>query len=57
MVLHGLPAGTGVLKIWHPYLKAVGNELSSSLSIPQGGMVQRTETADVRPPPIRRNSY
>ena len=57
VVLHGLPAGAGMLKIWHPYLKATGNELASSLTMPPGGVVQRTEIADVRSPPIRRNSY
>ena len=57
VVLHGLPAGGGVLKVWHPYLKAPANELSNTLSLPQGGLVQRAETADVRSPPIRRNSY
>ena len=56
-VLHGLPAGPGVLKVWHPYLKAAGNELSSPMSMPPGGTVERAETADVRTPPIRRNSY
>ncbi len=56
-VLRDVPAGAGVLKIWHPYLKAAGNELSSTLAMPQGGLVQRTETVDLRSPPIRRNSY
>jgi hypothetical protein len=55
--LHGLPGGPGVLKVWHPYLKAAANELSESVSLPQAGAVQRSETADVRSPPIRRNSY
>jgi hypothetical protein len=57
VVLHGLPGGLGVLKIWHPYLKAAGNELSKPVNLPQAGLVQRAETADVRTPPVRRNSY
>ena len=57
VTLHGLPAGAGTLKVWHPYLKAAGNELSTALALPQAGLVRRAETADVRSPPIRRNSY
>ena len=57
VVLHGAPAGPGVLKVWHPYLKAAGNEVSSPISLPQAGVVQRAETVDVRSPPIRHNSY
>jgi hypothetical protein len=56
-VLHGAPAGPGALKIWHPYMKAPGNELSEQVSAPQGGVLRRVETVDIRSPPIRRNSY
>ena len=56
-VLHGLPAGAGTLSIWHPYMKAPGNELSMLVTLPREGLVRRAETADVRTPPIRRNSY
>ena len=57
VTLHGLPGGAGVLKVWHPYLKTAGNELASPMSMPPTGLVQRSETADVRSPPIRRNAY
>ena len=57
VTLRGLPGGAGTLKVWHPYLKATGNELSTTLTLPAGGLVRRAETADVRSPPIRRNSY
>ena len=56
-VLHGLPAGAGTLSIWHPYMKAPGNQLSSLVTLPREGLVRRAETADVRSPPIRHNSY
>ncbi len=55
--LHGLPAGPGTLSIWHPYLKAPGNALSTLLTLPRDGLVRRAETADVRSPPLRRNAY
>ncbi len=55
--LHGLPAGAGVLKVWHPYLKAPGNELSTSLTAPRDGLVRQAQIADVRSAPVRRNSY
>ncbi len=57
VTLRGLPGGTGTLKVWHPYLKATGNEITTPLALPAGGLVRRAETADVRSPPIRRNSY
>ncbi len=56
-VLHGAPAGAGTLKVWHPYLKARGNELAEDISAPPAGVLRRTETVDVRSPPIRRNAY
>jgi hypothetical protein len=55
-ILHGAPAGPGTLRIWHPYLKARGNELSEDVSVPASGL-RRTETADIRVPPVRSNSY
>ncbi len=55
--LRGLPGGSGALKVWHPYMKAPGNEISSALVLPRDGLVRRAETADVRTPPIRRNTY
>ena len=56
-VLRGAPAGAGVLKIWHPYLKAPGNEMASAVSLPRDGELRRAETLDVRSPPVRRNTY
>jgi len=55
--LHGAPAGAGVLKIWHPYLKAPANEMASAVSLPPSGELRRVETLDIRSPPIRRNTY
>ena len=56
-VVHGVPAGAGAMKIWHPYLKARGNEIEAQLVMPQGGELKRAETLDVRTPPIRQNAY
>ena len=57
VLLHGAPPGAGTLRIWHPYLKARGNELSEEVSLPQGGVFRRAETSDIRSPPVRRNAY
>lgn len=57
VTLHGLPAGPGVVKIWHPYLKAGGNEVADPVVVPRDGVLRRAETADVRTPPPRRNTY
>ena len=54
--LRGAPAGAGVLKVWHPYLKARGNELSEDVTVPPAGL-RRTETADIRSPPVRHDTY
>ena len=56
-VVRGVPAGAGSMKIWHPYLKARGNELDAQVVMPQGGELKRAETIDVRSPPVRRNTY
>ena len=56
-VVHGAPAGAGAMKVWHPYMKARGNELEFDLVMPQGGELKRAETVDVRSPPVRQNAY
>ena len=56
-VLHGAPAGAATLKVWHPYQKAPGNETASAVALPAGGELRRTETIDVRSPPVLRNAY
>jgi hypothetical protein len=57
VLLRDLPAGAGTMKIWHPYMKAPGNEFAVDVTLPQGGELKRAETADIRTPPIRRNTY
>lgn len=33
VTLQGVPNGTGMLRVWHPYLRMPGNELARSVSI------------------------
>jgi plastocyanin len=56
-VLHGLPAGSVPVKIWHPYLKAAGNEISKTVTAPGSGEAQEQVQLDVRNAPDRRGAY
>ena len=50
------PAGTAVLHIWHPYLKAPGNEIVLQVVLPQGASRQ-SATLDLRMPPMAHMGY
>ncbi len=50
-LLRDLPAGAAQIRIWRPYLKAPGNEISLPVSLPRAGVMAQAVTADVRPPP------
>ncbi len=55
VVIHGVPDGAATLKVWHPYLKAPGNELSRDLQV--SGQVRQAIVADVRTPARRSSAY
>jgi len=56
-VLKGLPAGQVQVRIWHPYMKAPGNEIERVLAVPPSGAGRETAQIDLRNPPDRRGSY
>ena len=55
-VLRGLPGGAVQVRIWHPYLKAAGNEIAREVAV---GSAAGRETVqiDVRAAPDRRGAY
>ncbi len=54
-VVHGLPGGAVTVHVWHPYLKAQGNELVRTLTLPRDA--SEMLVLDVRAPVLRRNAY
>jgi len=56
-VIKGLPAGQVQVRIWHPYLKAPGNEIERALSVSGAGAPLQTVQLDLRNSPDRRGSY
>jgi plastocyanin len=55
--LKGLPAGQVQVRIWHPYLKAPGNEIVRTVAVSASGAPLQTVQIDVRNAPDRRGSY
>jgi plastocyanin len=55
--LHGAPAGAATLRIWHPYLKAPGNEIVRQVTLPRDGVLRESASVDLRTPPMSRMSY
>jgi plastocyanin len=51
-----LPAGRATVRIWHPYLKAPGNEIVRTVTLTAQGVTRDTASLDVRPPPMRHHS-
>ena len=49
-VLGDLPAGGVVVRVWQPYLRAPGNELSAQVAVPRAGSAQQRFTAAVLSP-------
>jgi plastocyanin len=56
-VLKGLPAGQVEVRIWHPYLKAPGNEIVRTVPVSATGAPSQTVQLDLRNAPDRRGSY
>ena len=55
--LRGLPAGKATVRIWHPYLKAPGNEIVRTVVVLPQGVTRDAASLDVRPPPMRHAKY
>src|SRR3569623_201971 len=53
--LTGVPAGPIAITVWHPYLRAPGNQVSRQVNL--GGGARETFTVALRPPPPVAPSY
>jgi plastocyanin len=54
-VLHDLPAGSAMMRVWHPYMKTAGNEVMRPIAL--RGSDHEAVTAEVRNPPERAGGY
>jgi plastocyanin len=55
--LKGLPAGPVQVRVWHPYLKAAGNEIVRAVAATASGAPLQAVQVDLRSAPDRRGSY
>jgi plastocyanin len=55
--LKGLPAGQIQVRVWHPYLKAAGNEIVRTVAATASGAPLQPVQIDLRNTPDRRGSY
>ena len=55
--LHNAPAGSAILHVWQPYLRAPNNEIVRTIVLPREGAVRETLVVDLRTPPARRADY
>ena len=55
--LTGAPPGPAVLHVWHPYLRAPGNEIVRDVVLPAQGELRAAIAVDLRPPAPLRHSY
>lgn len=51
-----VPAGEVVARVWHPYLRAPGNETVVRLSLTQSSARKENVTVNLRSPPVRAES-
>lgn len=56
-VVTGLPAGAVTVRIWHPYLKAVRNEMVRAVTLPASGEATLSLAVDLRPAPMKHGGY
>lgn len=50
LTVRDLPAGAVTVKLWHPFLKVRGGEMSKALTAPAQGAFSETFVVEVRPP-------
>jgi plastocyanin len=46
-----IPGGPVVVRVWHPYLRAPGNQLELRVAVPDHGRVSQAVPVNLRPPP------
>jgi hypothetical protein len=57
MSVRGMPGGSAIMRVWHPYLKAPGNEISRNVELPAAGTLNQAVKLDIRAPLRRRGAY
>ncbi len=55
-VLEGVPAGAGMVTVWHPFLRGRNNEMAQSLTIPGQGAAHAAFSLSLHPPPTDKAS-
>lgn len=55
-VVHGAPAGAASVKVWHPYLRAAGNEATRAVTLSSGG-AREDVTVELRTPHQTHSHY
>jgi plastocyanin len=53
----GVPAGPAVARVWHPYLRAPGNQLQLRWTIAAAGRQTQAVPVNLRPPPRPGRNY
>ena len=53
----GVPGGQAVMRIWHPWLRAPGNQLELRVTVPASGRVAQTVPVNLRAPPRPGRNY
>jgi plastocyanin len=53
--LPGIPEGAISISVWHPYLRAPGNQVSRQINL--GGGARESFTVTLRQPPVTSSSY
>jgi hypothetical protein len=56
-VVHGVPAGTRSVRVWHPYMRAPGNSVALNMAVPGAGEVRQLVAAQLHPPPVMHRMY
>ncbi len=56
-VIRDAPTGVVTMTLWHPYLRAPGNETALALTLPAHGGVRQAMTVELRPPPEMKHHH
>jgi plastocyanin len=52
-----IPGGQVLVRVWHPYLRAPGNQLELRVAVPDHGTVAQAVPVNLRPPPRPGSAY
>jgi hypothetical protein len=52
-----IPGGPVLVRVWHPWLRAPGNQIEMRVTVPANGRVAQTVSVNLRPPPRPGHAY